>query len=235
MKKLLLFFGALILLSFFACDKADKTDLHFIEYNLKNETDYYVQTNTSFLTSAGFYSPSYSGYRGLDINYYDKEDMMLVSNVLFIFGDQTVMIPQPAEYDTYTHKIDTIYPKQTIKIRIPIWDNHYRELPPYDSIENVCLLNPNNISRDSVLAHPNKYTIYTGKGYYCNSIDNSRIANKIDIRFIGKFCTGEFRYFINHYGRLDSALILYPTEKQDLEKTITETVDPDYSKNIIFK
>lgn len=90
MKKLLLFFGASILLSFFACDKADKTDLHFIEYNLKNETDYYVQTNTSFLTSAGFYSPSYSEYDGLDINYYDKEDMMLVSNVLFIFGDQTV-------------------------------------------------------------------------------------------------------------------------------------------------
>ena len=152
--------------------------------------------------------------------------MQLVSNVLFIFGDQTVMIPQPAEYDTYTHKIDTIYPKQTIKIKIPIWDNHYRELPPYDSIENVCLLNPNNISRDSVLAHPNKYTIYTGKGYYCNSIDNSRIANKIDIRFIGKFCTGEYN---------NNKLVLNQTDKPNFEKTITETVDADYSKNIIFK
>lgn len=255
MKKLLLFFGASILLSFFACDKADKTDLHFIEYNLKNETDYYVQTNTSFLTSAGFYSPSYSEYDGLDINWYEDSQSIQIGDSLFIFDEnkQVVKIPQPYKYDTYTQKTDTIYPQKTVTIKIPIWDNHYRELPPYGEEKNVFVINPDTVPYDLFKANPyasirilntiknrnkaqyEKVVRYEGKGYYCNSIDNSRIANKIDIRFIGKFCTGEFRYFINHYGRLDSALILYPTEKQDLEKTITETVDPDYSKNIIFK
>lgn len=214
MKKLLLFFGASILLSFFACDKADKTDLHFIEYNLKNETDYYVQVNTSFLTSAGFYSPSYSGYRGLDINYYDKE-FFINDSVICGDGLQAVFIPQPLEYDTYSQKIDTIYPKKTVTIKIPIWDNHYRELPPYDSLENV-----------TVIEKQYNKVVYSGKGYYCNSIDNSRIANKIDIRFIGKFCTGEYN---------NNKLVLNQTDKPNFEKTITETLDADYSKNIIFK
>lgn len=100
---------------------------------------------------------------------------------------------------------------------------------PYASIRIL------NTIKNRNKAQYEKIVRYEGKGYYCNSIDNSRIANKIDIRFIGKFCTGEFRYFINHYGRLVLHFVLYPTEKQDLEKTITETVDADYSKNIIFK
>ena len=85
----------------------------------------------------------------------------------------------------------------------------------YDSLENV-----------TVIEKQYNKVVYSGKGYYCNSIDNSRIANKIDIRFIGKFCTGEYN---------NNKLVLNQTDKPNFEKTITETVDADYSKNIIFK
>lgn len=214
MKKLLVLFGASILLSFFACDKADVTDIHFIEYNLKNETDYYVRVNTSFLTSSGTFDPSYSGYNGLDINFYDK-DLFLNDSVIYGAGVQAIMIPQPLEYDTYSQKIDTIYPNGSISVKIPIWDNHYRKLPPYDSLENV-----------TVIESQTNTVMYKGKGYYCESIDAERISSNINIRFVGSFCNGEY---------VGSKLILHKTELPNFEKTIQERVDENSSKDIVIK
>ena len=246
MKKLLVLFGASIFTLFFACDKADVTDIHFIEYNLKNETDYYVRVNTYFLTSLGTFDPSYFGYNGLDVNYYKSSQSVLIGDSLFIFDEnkQAVKIPQPYEYDTYTQKIDTIYPKQTIKIKIPVWDNHYRELPPYDSVENVFVINPDTLPYDLFKANPYESIValkniknsnksryerivrYEGIGYYCESVDAERISSNINIIFLGTFCNGEY---------VDSKLILHQTELPNFEKTIQERVDENSSKDIIIK